>query len=746
MMGFSVGVALAGVLFPPKLGAQDYGKLDDLRVTGSGFGQMIPQLWGSHRVGGNIIWSTDLIESSKRKRSGGKGGGRSSSGREYNYSVSCAVAWCKGPVDRVKRIWAEDLLIYDEDATPDTEYVIRHYEGDEVQVADTLISSIEGATFTPGYRGLCYSVFEGLPLKNWGNRIPAFSAEVVQSESATVGTVLADIFAQCGLTSQQYVITDANAIPIYGFIIANRQEAQQALEHLLLVYGVDLCDIDGKIVAKAQGSNPVVTIRAEDLGALYYQQGENRSRVRVGVKLLQDLELPGAIDLNYLTQPDYQKGTQPGIRVDKQHIQNRETVTTAIVLPDSEARQRAQRLIDRRYIEQGTFDFSLMPSYIRLAPGDVVNLPIGTPTTARGFQLLRVKLTRVDMPLPIGPLKCEAVLDDAATITQNVAGQTPRAISEVVPVGVTNLRAFSINSLLDADGETVGFYYGVAGATAGDWPGAALYMSRDNGNSYQEVDTITDPMDYGTAATVLAAPTLVGTGAIDRVNTVDVTMTVGVPTSISEIAMLQGENMALLGDEVIGFATVTPLGGSSYRLSNLLRGRRGTDFAWSSHAMSERFVLLDIGKVHRVTLDTSFVNKDVLLKPVTIGDTLAATSPVSLTITGAELKPYTVCDVKGARDGSDNLTITWKRRTRHSGELTDFIDAPLNETTESYAVEIWDAGYTTLKRTINVVAQTAPYSAADQTTDFGSPQASVAIKIFQNSAFLGRGYEKRATV
>jgi hypothetical protein len=125
---------------------------------------------------------------------------------------------------------------------------------------------------------------------------------------------------------------------------------------------------------------------------------------------------------------------------------------------------------------------------------------------------------------------------------------------------------------------------------------------------------------------------------------------------------------------------------------------------------------------------------------------LAATSPVSLTITGAELKPYTVCDVKGARDGGNNLTITWKRRTRHSGELTDFIDAPLNETTESYAVEVWDSTYTTLKRTINVVAQTAPYSSADQTTDFGSPQAIVYLKIFQNSSFLGRGYEKRAQV
>src|SRR5882672_7642529 len=84
-LGFSVGVTIGGLLFPPKQHNQDSGKIKDLRVGGSGYGSVIPQIFGSMRVAGNIIWSTDLVEHSKG-RSGGKGT-RSSSSRQTTYSV-----------------------------------------------------------------------------------------------------------------------------------------------------------------------------------------------------------------------------------------------------------------------------------------------------------------------------------------------------------------------------------------------------------------------------------------------------------------------------------------------------------------------------------------------------------------------------------------------------------------------------------------------------------------------------------
>jgi hypothetical protein len=101
--------------------------------------------------------------------------------------------------------------------------------------------------------------------------------------------------------------------------------------------------------------------------------------------------------------------------------------------------------------------------------------------------------------------------------------------------------------------------------------------------------------------------------------------------------------------------------------------------------------------------------------------------------------------ISGARDGSANLTINWVRRTRVSGGWQDAVDVPLNETAEAYEVEIMDGG--DVVRTITgLTTPSASYSAAEQTADFGSAQSSVAVKIYQLSGAVGRGYAGEATI
>jgi hypothetical protein len=54
--------------------------------------------------------------------------------------------------------------------------------------------------------------------------------------------------------------------------------------------------------------------------------------------------------------------------------------------------------------------------------------------------------------------------------------------------------------------------------------------------------------------------------------------------------------------------------------------------------------------------------------------------------------------------------------------------------------------YTRLVLPPSITSPTASYSAADQTTDFGSAQSSIDVKIYQISAVVGRGYAVEATV
>ena len=62
----------------------------------------------------------------------------------------------------------------------------------------------------------------------------------------------------------------------------------------------------------------------------------------------------------------------------------------------------------------------------------------------------------------------------------------------------------------------------------------------------------------------------------DEANTVTVTLLGGALFSTSEFLVLNGDNAALLGDEIIQFKTATLVSGTTYILSGLLRGRRGT--------------------------------------------------------------------------------------------------------------------------------------------------------------------------
>jgi hypothetical protein len=108
---------------------------------------------------------------------------------------------------------------------------------------------------------------------------------------------------------------------------------------------------------------------------------------------------------------------------------------------------------------------------------------------------------------------------------------------------------------------------------------------------------------------------------------------------------------------------------------------------------------------------------------------------------GEGLKPLSPAHIRGVRSGGD-LSLTWVRRTRIGGDSWDGIDAPLGETEERYEIDILDG--TTVKRTLAATTPSATYTAAQQTADFGAPQPSISLRIYQISATRGRGTAREA--
>jgi len=115
------------------------------------------------------------------------------------------------------------------------------------------------------------------------------------------------------------------------------------------------------------------------------------------------------------------------------------------------------------------------------------------------------------------------------------------------------------------------------------------------------------------------------------------------------------------------------------------------------------------------------------------------------TYSAKSLKPYAPVHIAGSRNGSSDLTISWKRRTRLNGDWRDGVDIPLSEESERYEVDIMQGA--TVKRTITgLTSPSTIYTAAQQVTDFGATQSSVLVNIYQLSASVGRGYAGIATI
>ncbi|CUJ89094.1 hypothetical protein RUE5091_00818 [Ruegeria denitrificans] len=162
------------------------GRLDRFRLTETGEGAPVTTVYGRMRVGGQVIWASDFLEtkSTSTTTQGGGGGGKGSpkspevttTTHSYSYSISMAIAVGAGRISDVPRIWA------DGEELERAGLNMRIYRGDNQQLPDPLIEAIEESGNVPAYRGTAYVVIEGLQLAAFGNRVPQFSFEVVRQE------------------------------------------------------------------------------------------------------------------------------------------------------------------------------------------------------------------------------------------------------------------------------------------------------------------------------------------------------------------------------------------------------------------------------------------------------------------------------------------------------------------------------------------------------------------------------------
>ncbi len=173
-LGFSIGMSLGGVLFPPSIDSPKPSP-SGLSVQTSQLGQVVPVLYGSRKIAGNLIWYGDFQTHTHEEESGGKGGGGQTS-TTYTYSVGMAWGICMAPSDQRKtvvKLWAGKDLV------DPSRY--RVYDGSQA-APDSYVASFTERD--PVWKNLCYVVMESYDLGS-SPQIPFFTFEVISISAET---------------------------------------------------------------------------------------------------------------------------------------------------------------------------------------------------------------------------------------------------------------------------------------------------------------------------------------------------------------------------------------------------------------------------------------------------------------------------------------------------------------------------------------------------------------------------------
>lgn len=647
-IGAIVGQAADQALFAPK--ARRGPRLGDLSIQTSSYGSDIPKLFGRMRVAGTVIWATDIVE----RRSSSSGAKGRSGTVSYSYSANLAVAVSARKVRALHRIWADGKLLRGAAGDLKTQATIRLHDGDEDQEADPLIVSILGAGAAPAFRGTAYVVLEALELADFGNRIPSLTFEVEADFGplaiADIASELSDGFIAPGPT------------PALGGYAATGDSLRSALVPLVEMASLSLVAQGDRLRLQASGGAPQ-PIPTRDCA----EPLEVNRRAAAAV--------PGEVILSYHDESrDYQTGSQRARRPGGSA--RGEVRSLPAVLDAASAKSFAEQRLALLRAGRTSAKVRLASRHSEIKPGRLVRI--------EGDQgLWRVRrwlLERMAVALD---------LERAPEVTTVAADATPGAgvLAGDSVHGPTTLLLLDLPMDGAPDGPAV---FALAGGVEPGWRSATILFSPNDGLTWQQAVRSAQPATLGTA---LGRLDPAGSALIDTAGTLVVELLNDSDwlESCTDAELGGGANLALVGRELIQFGRAQPLGNRQFRLSRLVRARRGTEEAAFAHDDGEAFALLEPDSMLPLAVPRAAVGGRAVAVAVGIADPPEGVE-AALVVSGEALRPPSPVRLTANERADGALVISWVRRSRSGWTWTSGSDTPIGEERERYRITLTGGG------------------------------------------------------
>lgn len=621
--------------------------LDSFGISQASEGSVIPLVYGKCLITGNIIYYGGLrVESVYEQSSGGKGGKKKKQVVAYRYYLDNWQALCLGKITILK------TFINDEEQTIYNDYIITN-DGTESTYPTT-----EVGEYANKIKGVAHIFYKGMYVGENSTTLPTIKFLVeseldtgLDYENMTNGSNPAAIIKDLLLrsdASDYFDIDDTSfqAAANYWYnkdyalnIVFNSQEDVGQMVQKVLSYVDGILYIkDGKFKLRA------------------YQENETS---------VAELEKEDYIEFSFdRFSYDELDNDFRGTFIDKDHLYSERVVVaknTAIIQETGEVKQQSIDLtafIDADIASKRIFEimkkysypmaeinFKTNLTYSNLELGDIVSITHQDyEINAMGFRIVSVSYEEIDK----NEIEFKAVEDVESKIDSNYQTSGGTQWTEDPIIG--NLEDLSKVKIFEMP----------YNSTTLDSPAFLILCAREAGNEVEYRVLISTGSDYNLHA---VCNTYSQAGTLDETYpiTYQCDNEIGIlytpyeediaPSfdSIDRADVFSGTRVAIIGNEIMAFETVTPEGANSYRLGGIIRGIMGTPI--EEHLSTDEIYICNILDNYIKNLPESF---NLKLIPASDYDDLdeGDATAHSITTTYKAKKPRDIALAVAERSGS----------------------------------------------------------------------------------------------
>lgn len=597
-----------GFLFGGKSTTTRADKLGDFQINSASYGEVVPDILGTTRVSGNVIyWDDFTAHEHKQTQRAGKGGGSKHTNITYIYTVAAAIALCEGPIQSVGKVWV-DKEVFD---YPNPNIQLTLFSGSRGQSPWPYVVGKHPEKALP-YSGLAYmaGVVDlgdrgSLPnynfevrgkLLNTGDGVDVNPADYILHvlKSAGMGDVQID-----GIDNYRRYCAAADLL-ISSPPSMSAQKAQQIINDIAEMTNAYLFWSNNKLKIVPLADEPVGSWSPNkeikyDLGiddlipgsdgqlVLYSRKDSSECYNQASVEFINRSNSYEKEVVSFEVVADVQRNGLRPASVKSAHY----------LYTKKRAMYLAEQLAMKQLYAKNQYTFRLDWAFCRLEPGDLVTLTdeicqlnkqVVVITAVNEANDGQLEITAVGKPPgTYSPAKYDVHENERPFVDYNQA-----------PPSVTRL------SVIQPPGDIAGDELLLAVTAPSGWGGCNIWVS-DSGTSYKQIGTLNHRARIGSLVS----------GLTDTATSCTVKMSYGELKSGTHLDAERGNTVCWLNGECLSYETATLQANGNYVLSGLVRGQYGTTAV--SHNAGEEIVRLDEA-LFRAPYRTEDIGKPIYIK------------------------------------------------------------------------------------------------------------------------------------